>query len=108
MSVQRIRIARIDTTRLPPNVFLVADGCPKLLEGHAFYACQVHGRAEPDQDKPSIAVICEFLRGTAPLGDGARDVWCAYGGTPNTNSGVRFGIPTVALAEDVHDGSTPD
>lgn len=96
------RIARVDAEKNPPMQYLVADGCPKLLDGHAFYACACSGPSIPEQDKPGILAECEFLMGTRV--DTETRVLCAHGAW-STGHPVRFCATTVMHADDSEDGS---
>jgi len=102
---QTIRSVTLDTARNPPMQYLVARRCPKLLEGHTFYACACYGPAVADQGKPSIQIACEYL---AAHDYGATRVLCNHGGEKVTGSGVQFGIPIVRHATQDDDGSHPD
>lgn len=109
------RRAHIDYDQAPPMRYLVADGCPKLLEGHAFYACRCFGPPVPNQSKPSILVSCDYLRGATDVDLGGAVEWtvrCGHGGDRVSGSGVQFGIPTVShvprYPREADDGSAPD
>lgn len=93
--------------------YLVAGSCPKLLEGHAFYACACYGPAVPEQEKPAIQVTCVHLVSYAKDDSGVDGVVCSHGGgAPAETGGVQFGIPTVyhspRYPNETDDGSTPD
>lgn len=101
------RYAHVDETTNYPMQYLVARDCPKLLEGHKFYACQCRGPAVPHQYKPSILVSCEYFRAEIVQG-GTRRVRCGHGGEKSPGSGVQFGVPFVRHAEELSDGGNKD
>ena len=101
------RYAHIDESTNPPMTYLVSRECPKLLEGHKFYACRCFGPAVSSQDKPSILVSCEFFAATGTHGVSTR-VSCNHGGDKTSGSGVQFGVPLVRHAEDLSDGGNKD
>jgi hypothetical protein len=109
--VSAARKISVDTTRLPPNKFLTARDCPKLLEGHPFYACCLFAPAVASQNKPSMQVKCVHAVGFIGYPT-PHSVECNHGANEKTVAGPeRFGIPAVTRGpspEDVHDGSTPD
>lgn len=97
------RYAHFDGSTNPPMIYLVSGSCPKLLEGHSFYACQCRGPAVLERHKPSILVSCEYF-----LGEVVDGVKCNYGGEKTPGSGVQFGVPTVLHSEDLSDGGNKD
>lgn len=101
------RYAHIDGSTNPPMRYLVARDCPKLLEGHKFYACQCSGPAVLEHHKPSVLVSCEYFRAEIAQG-GTRRVQCGHGGDKTAGSGVQFGVPFVRHAEDLSDGGNKD
>ncbi|HQR20084.1 MAG TPA: hypothetical protein PKV98_04415 [Burkholderiaceae bacterium] len=101
------RLAHVDETTNYPMQYLVARDCPKLLEGHNFYACQCRGPSVLSQDKPSILVSCEYFRAEI-VQAGARRVRCGHGDDKTAASGVQFGVPFVRHAEDLSDGGNKD
>lgn len=102
------RYAHLDGRTNPPMMYLVSGSCPKLLEGHRFYACQCRGPAVLEHHKPSILVSCEYFLAEIVQEQGGALVRCNYGGEKTPGSGVQFGVPTVLHSEDLSDGGNKD
>lgn len=107
------RVAVINVSKLPPNRYIVAQSCPKLLEGHAFHACALFHPGVASQDKPALSVTCEHLVGQPRFGERANDafeIFCTHGvDQKQLGNGAQFGVPTIShYQREVNDGSDPD